>query len=404
MKLTRHNGRFGKNGIFNPKHNDRSFNVANSDHIDEARTNHNVYWNCIQGIYTQQSQCNEDLTNSADAERAFYRINYSAAANAQNDRNAKSRHTERNKKPEDLLGNRTTCPEETIFQIGTMAESVDPDVLVHIAYEFFLEFNKRFGEHVHILDWSLHLDESTSHIHERHVFDAPDKYGFVFPQQDKALELLGIERPNPDAPKSKNNNRKMTFDKICRELLYDICEKNRIYLDRNPEYGGRHHLEKQEFIIEEQKRKIAELEAELQEKVLRISDVETIIDDVSELAYQKACEVVAETAQTEVTAVILKELNQELQTSAKKNPPKIHTAIASSLNSIITKIKFRTRDLFQRIRKRLASPAVAEANKQEIREAGKESLKEMLQRFRQQQKEHESDRRHERKKELNTER
>lgn len=29
MKLTRHNGRAGKNGAYNPKHNDRRFDVAN---------------------------------------------------------------------------------------------------------------------------------------------------------------------------------------------------------------------------------------------------------------------------------------------------------------------------------------------------------------------------------------
>ena len=28
MKLTRHNGRAGKNGAYNPKHNDRSFNIS----------------------------------------------------------------------------------------------------------------------------------------------------------------------------------------------------------------------------------------------------------------------------------------------------------------------------------------------------------------------------------------
>ena len=35
VKLTRHNGRAGKNGVYNPKHNDRSFDIANSEHIDE---------------------------------------------------------------------------------------------------------------------------------------------------------------------------------------------------------------------------------------------------------------------------------------------------------------------------------------------------------------------------------
>ena len=44
MKLTRHNGRAGKNGAYNPKHNDRRFDVANSEHINEERTKQNIYW------------------------------------------------------------------------------------------------------------------------------------------------------------------------------------------------------------------------------------------------------------------------------------------------------------------------------------------------------------------------
>ena len=43
MKLTRHNGRTGKNGVYNPKHNDRQFDIDNSDHIDLERAKGNVY-------------------------------------------------------------------------------------------------------------------------------------------------------------------------------------------------------------------------------------------------------------------------------------------------------------------------------------------------------------------------
>ena len=43
MKLTRHNGRAGKNGAYNPKHNDRSFNINNSEHIDKERAKGNIY-------------------------------------------------------------------------------------------------------------------------------------------------------------------------------------------------------------------------------------------------------------------------------------------------------------------------------------------------------------------------
>ena len=112
---------------------------------------------------------------------------------------------------EDLLKNKKTCPEETIYQIGTVEESVSPEILLQIANDFFGEMESRFGTHVHILNWALHLDEGTPHIQERHVFDCENQYGELCPQQEKALEELGIPLPNPTKPKGRHNNRKQTF-------------------------------------------------------------------------------------------------------------------------------------------------------------------------------------------------
>ena len=50
MKLTRHNGRSGKHGAYNPRHNDRRFDVENSEHIDADRASQNVYWDCYRGF------------------------------------------------------------------------------------------------------------------------------------------------------------------------------------------------------------------------------------------------------------------------------------------------------------------------------------------------------------------
>lgn len=50
MKLTRHNGRSGKHGTYNPKHNDRSFDLENSEHINAELAKKNVYWDCYNGF------------------------------------------------------------------------------------------------------------------------------------------------------------------------------------------------------------------------------------------------------------------------------------------------------------------------------------------------------------------
>lgn len=105
------------------------------------------------------------------------------------------------------------------------------------------ELSDRFGSHIHILDWALHLYESTPHIHERHVFDCENQYGELFPQQEKVLEQLGFELPNPDKPAGRTNNKKMTFDSACRALHFDIAKNHRLQLEEEPEYGGRKYLE-----------------------------------------------------------------------------------------------------------------------------------------------------------------
>ncbi len=167
MKLTRHNGRAGKNGVYNPKHNDRSFDIANSEHIDEERAKQNLYWDCYNGFrnFKNPEKENELSATFEDVEQLFYRQRYRDFVTRQNERNVKNRHPERNKETGDLLKSKKTCPEETVYQIGTLDNHVPPELLIEIVTEFMEIVNERFGSHVHILNWALHLDECTPHIH-----------------------------------------------------------------------------------------------------------------------------------------------------------------------------------------------------------------------------------------------
>lgn len=260
MRLTRHNGRAGKNGTYNPKHNDRRFDIQNSEHIDVGRAKHNIYWDCYRGFTSpiiHERNTDNDFTFE-QVELSYYFEHYQDHITAQNERNEKSRHTERNRTVEDLLKNKKTCPEETIYQIGNIDESVPAEVLTEICTEYFAELEEKFGSHFHILDWALHLDEATPHIQERHVFDCENNYGELCPQQEKALEEMGIPLPEPDKKKGKHNNRKMTFDAECRKMLFAVCERHNLHLEVDPAYGGRDYLEKQDFIIAKQKGTIAE--------------------------------------------------------------------------------------------------------------------------------------------------
>ena len=206
----------------------------------------------------------------------FYEIHYAHFVENQNARNAKIRHTERNRTIEDLLAGKKTCPEETIYQFGTLDEHASVEDLVLVVTEFMSEFHERFGTHVHLLDWALHLDESTPHIHERHVFDCENKYGEVAPQQEKALEALGFDLPDPNKSLSRRNNRKITFDAACRKMLFEIAKRHGLDLEEEAEYGNRKYLEKQDFILAKQKEQLAAQQDRLDELTLKVSDIDIV--------------------------------------------------------------------------------------------------------------------------------
>ena len=88
MKATRHNGRSGKHGSYNPKHNDRNFDLNHSEHIDANMAMQNIYWDCYTGKRTATSKGNYE---SFDAiELRFYEENYGAFVINQNERNARN--------------------------------------------------------------------------------------------------------------------------------------------------------------------------------------------------------------------------------------------------------------------------------------------------------------------------
>lgn len=276
-----------------------------------------------------------------DVEQLFYRQRYRDFVTRQNERNVKNRHPERNKETGDLLKSKKTCPEETVYQIGTLDNHVPPELLIEIVTEFMEIVNERFGSHVHILNWALHLDESTPHIHERHVFDCENQYGEIAPQQEKALEALGFELPEPEKPVGRKNNRKMTFDSACRVLLFDVAKKHGLQLEEEPEYGGRAYLEKQDYILFKQKEQLAAQEQKLEELTMKIEDVEALVDEVADIAYDKAVEVVADTVKLETHKEDIKLVEQSkawvLSPERKASKKEVEYAV-KRLDGVIARI------------------------------------------------------------------
>ena len=386
LKLTRHNGRAGKHGTYTPKHNDRNFNLTNGEHIDPERAKGNIYWDCFHGFRsTIAPQDPDNLAGTfSDVERQFYETHYSEFIERQNERNAKIRHTERNRSIPDLLSSRKTCPEETIYQLGTKDDHASGEVLLAVVTEFIEEFKARFGDHVHVLDWALHLDESTPHIHERHVFDRENKYGEVAPQQEKALEALGFELPDPDKPLSRRNNRKITFDAACRTMLFEIAKRHGLDLEEEAEYGNRKYLEKQDFILAKQKEQLAAQQDRLDALTLKVSDMETLLEDVSAAAYDKAVEVVTDVVRTETRKEdmrMIEDTKKWVLSPERKAPKATREYAAHRLDTVLDKFLKTMQTTAARLQEKLLKPEARQKGKEQVKEKARDSVLQLLSRL-----------------------
>jgi archaellum component FlaC len=448
LKGTRHNGRSGKDGVYNPLHNDRRFDPEHSEHIDNERVRQNIYWDCYQGYTTMADRGKEDNFSFNQIEMAYYVDHYSDYVINQNKRHEKARHPDRCKGVEDVLKNKKTCPEESIYQLGTIDEHASVETLVLVFDEFKKEFDERFGSNVHIIDWSLHMDEATPHIHERHVFDATNRYGEIEPKQEAALEELGFELPNPEKKRSKTNNRKVVFDSACRTMFLDICKRHGLEIDEEPSYGGRQYLEKQDYIrmkqkeeiavqqemlnqqrdkvnanhlelarqsnhvranekvIQSQKEKIEQQEKEfkenfisnsdrilsqgelieeqreeLQQLTLRIEDVETLLDEVSSEAYDKAVDKVAEETMraTRKDDIRLAEDSKRwIQSPERKASRKEKEYAINRLDGLIKEKEYAMEKAVVRVVRQLKQPEKKKAVVEEIKKEVKPSIREKL--------------------------
>ena len=320
----------------------------------------------------------------SEIEQQFYENRYSEFIEKQNERNAKIRHTERNRSIPDLLSSRKTCPEETIYQLGTLDEHASAEDLLNLVTEFIDEFKSKFGDHVHVLDWALHLDESTPHIHERHVFDCENKYGEIAPQQEKALEALGFDLPDPDKPLSRRNNRKITFDTACRKMLFEITKRHGLELEEEAEYGNRQYLEKQDYILAKQKEQLAAQQSKLDELTLRVSDMETLIDEVSAAAYDKAVEVVADVVRTETRKEdmrMIEDTKRWVLSPERKAPQATREYTAKHLDTVLDKFLKTMQTTAARLQEKLLKPEARQKGKEQVKEKARDSVLQLLSRL-----------------------
>lgn len=249
MRATIHNGRTSHLGAFTPKHNDRSFNISHAEHIDPERVKLNRYWN-----WTGKEMTFED------AERTFYEKHIRQHLDAQNARYRAQRHAERVKSMDEYRRSPQTCPEEVILQIGKLGDTIPADMMARIIQEQINWEQQQFPG-VKVLDVALHMDEQGApHIHERRAWIYTDKDGNLAISQNRSLEQMGVELPNPDKPRSRFNNRKQVFSRMCREHLLQICREHGLEIEEIPQEKSRNGRTLDDYKASEAEKRAAEAE------------------------------------------------------------------------------------------------------------------------------------------------
>ena len=248
-RLTLHKGYRGANGkAYNSHHNDRE--GFEKPQKGDTPPPENVYWD-FTGFNPENS--------FSENEKRFYNKSFGGYLRRKN-QNAKDRRQYGRMETMERYKEKHP-PEETLLYIGT--KDVDPQVLCDIFEEFtdwqVSQWKKGQGG-FHLLNGALHLDEKTPHVQFRGVWMYADKNGDWQVSQNKALEILGYERPDPSKPVSRTNNAKMTYTAKCREILFEIARDHGVELETEPLPKDEVGLSLPEYIQREKAREAAAAE------------------------------------------------------------------------------------------------------------------------------------------------
>lgn len=262
------------------KHNDRTFDLDKAIHINQHRTPDNYNWHLFKHKLPEKS--------FSEVEEIFYTKQYSASLEAINSRYRAQCHPERCRTIQDILKSPKTRPEEVILQVGNMDNHPDPDVLMECMTEFtgYLgSWNKQHGNHLHILNFSIHLDEKTPHVHLRRCWDYIDNDGNPRLGQEKALKAAGVELPHPDKSEGRYNNRKMTFDSMMRDKWHEILKSHGLEIETEP-LPRRKNMIKEKFIdsqIAQKSEQVGKLEKQLEKLESQIEWTKDLRDKQREI-------------------------------------------------------------------------------------------------------------------------
>lgn len=314
MRATVHNGRKGKDGTYSAKHNDRNYDIETDSHIEPKRENGNWYWNLYgpaEGV-TIKIDAKQNSLTFEEAEQKYYESSFRAALDAQNARHIARGQKSRVRTMEQYRQSYKTCPEETLYYIGSKKDgTINRDTLLSVVSDQ-LVWEQRTFPAIQILDLALHMDEGGApHIHERKVWLTRDKDGNPCVGQAAALKEMGIARPHPEKKEGRYNNAKITYTKLCRDHFLELCHAHGLEIIEEPQDKSKSGLELDDYKAQqaqekaaraeeqarqaEQQRKAAEMAAEQQRKA---ADKAKADKEKADRDAQKARESVQKAAET----------------------------------------------------------------------------------------------------------
>ncbi len=263
MKATVRNGRTNNKGkVFNANHNTRTETRNLESHINHDRTALNT--NIKIKANGDFEKCQSFDSKAFELEQ--YEIYYGEGLKAKNERYIKDGHPERCKTLAEVYQSPKTAPLETIIQLGSRDTDIDyqqrKDIMLKSALKLVDTLRQKYGDNFKILSFSLHLDETTPHIHLRSTFIAEDKFGYKVPNQSKAFAEMGIERPDTTKKEGKYNSPLITFSDELRNTFFEYCEQNGVTIDREVKAKSQKHRDILEYKCEMLEKTVAELKAE----------------------------------------------------------------------------------------------------------------------------------------------
>ena len=150
------------------------------------------------------------------------------------------------------------------------------------------------------------------------------------------------------------------------------------------EYGNRKYLEKQDFILAKQKEQLAAQQSKLDELTLKVNDMETLIDEVSAAAYDKAVEVVTDLVRTETRKEdmrMIEDTKKWVLSPERKAPKVTREYTAKHLDTVLNKFLKTMQTTAARLQEKLLRPEIRQKGKEQVEEKARDSVLQLLSRL-----------------------